>query len=148
MSEVTNVLATNNQLITNYDLSKFLLGFNSFVAANLEADGDDVDLVQGQLMGRIAATNLLTPCVATVTDGSQYPVGLAIIAQTIEDGNTDVVNLVNKGEVDVNKIVLSGTETLDTTFGATSNKRTYRDALNDLGLELIDNDELTAYDNQ
>lgn len=148
MSEVTNVLQADNQLITNYDLSKFLLGFNSFVSASLTASGGDVDLAQGQLMGRIASTGLLTPCVASATDGSQYPVGLAIIAQTIADGTTGVVNLVNKGKVDESKIVLSGVETLDTTFGATSNKRTYRDALNDLGLELEIADELTAYDNQ
>ena len=148
MSTVTSILATRNQLITNYDLSKFLLGFNSFIAPNVTASGADVVLVQGELMGRIAATTLLTPCVATATDGSAIPVGLAIVDQTIADGDTDAVNLVNKGKVDEGKIVLDGVETLDTLIGPANNQRSYRDYLNDLGIELELADELTAIDNQ
>ena len=147
MSTVTNTVQTRNQLTTNYDLSKFLLGFNSFVNANVTASGADVVLTQGQLMGRIAATQLLTPCVATATDGSQIPVGLAVVDQTIADGDTDAVNLVNKGKVDESKIDLAGVETLATLIGPTSNTRSYRDYLNDLGLELVTAEELTAFDN-
>lgn len=148
MSSITEILSTPNQSIVDYDVSKFLLGFNSTIDANLTASGADVDLLQGMLMGRIASTNLLTPCVSTATDGSQIPVGVCIVDQTIADGDTDAVTLVNKGRVAESKINFLDTETLDTLIGPTSNQRSYRDYLNDLGLELMGGTELTAVDNQ
>lgn len=148
MSEIENVEQTRNQLITNYDVSKFLLGFNAFVDGQVAASGADVDLLQGEVMGRIAATKLLVPCVATANDGSQIPAGLAVFGQTILDGNTDDVRLVNKGRVPEAKINFAGAETLDTLIGPTNNQRTIRDYLNDLGLELEGGLELTKVDNQ
>ena len=98
MSTVTNTLRTRNQLISNFDLSKFLLGFNSFAqpSPNVTASGADVVLVQAEVMGRVHATGLIIPLVAAAVDGSQIPVGLTIVDQTILDGDTDAVNLVNK----------------------------------------------------
>ena len=144
MSEVTNVLQTTNQLITNYDVSKFLLGFNSFINGSVEADGADVDLVQGMVMGRVSADGLLTPLVATATDGSQYPVGICIIDQTVTDGDTDAVQLVNKGKLALEKISFLGAETLATVVSG----RQLTDWLNDLGMMLPDAEELTKIDNQ
>jgi len=147
MSEIENVEQTRNQLTTNYDVSKFLLGSNAFIDANLTASGDDVALLQGMVMGRVAATQLLTPADKDATDGSQFPVGLAVVDQTIEDGDTDNVRLVNKGNVAESKINFLDTETLDTLIGPANNQRSYRDYLNDLGLELMGGEELTQYDN-
>lgn len=148
MSKITNVEQTRNQLITNYDVSKFLLGFNSFVDGDLTASGADVDLLQGMVMGRIGSTQKLVPCDKDATDGSQFPVGLAIVDQTIADGDTDNVRLVNKGRVAESKINFADVETLATLIGPADNQRSYRDYLNDLGLELMGGDELTQLDNQ
>jgi len=145
MSEVINVLQTTNQLITNYDVSKFILGFNSFINGNLEASGSDVDLKQGLVLGRVSASGLLVPMDATATDGSQYPVGICIIDQTVLDGDTEKIQLVNKGRIAEGKINFSVTgQSLDTVVGG----RMIKDWLNDLGLILEDAVELTNFDNQ
>ena len=146
MSEITNILQTRNQLISNFDLSKFLLGFNSFAqpSPSVAASGADVVLLQGEVMGRIHATGLIIPLAAAAVDGSQIPVGIAIVDQTILDGDTDAVNLVNKGRVAESKINFAGAETLDTVV----DERRLRDWLSDIGLELMAGEELTGTDNQ
>ena len=146
MSTVTNTEQTRNQLISNFDLSKFLLGFNSFAqpSPSVAASGADVVLVQAEVMGRIHATGLIIPLVAAAVDGSQIPVGLTIVDQTILDGDTDAVNLVNKGRIAESKINFAGAETLDTVV----DERRLRDWLNDIGLELMAGEELTGTDNQ
>ena len=146
MSTVTNVLQTGNQLTSNFDLSKFLLGFNSFAqpAPSVTASGADVVLLQGEVMGRIHATGLIIPLAIAAVDGSQIPVGVVIADQTILDGDTDSVNLVNKGRVAESKINFAGAETLDTVV----DERRLRDWLNDIGLELMAGEELTGTDNQ
>ncbi len=146
-SKITNTVQTNNQLYNNYDVSKFLLGFNSFVLANLTASGADVDTLQGMVMGRISATGLIVPLVSTATNGSQYPVGVCVIDKTVPDGNTESLNLVNKGRIAEDKINFLGAETLNTPVGPASNQKILRDWLNDLGLELSGGEELTGYDN-
>lgn len=147
MSEIENVEQTRNQLTTNYDVSKFLLGFNSFIDGSVTASGADVELLQGMVMGRIAATQLLTPCDKDATDGSQIPVGLCVVDQTVTDGTTATVRLVNKGKVAESKINFADVETLATLIGPANNQRSYRDYISDLGLELAGGEELTIYDN-
>lgn len=146
MSTVTNVLQTGNQLTSNFDLSKFLLGFNSFAqpAPSVTASGADVVLLQGEVMGRIHATGLIIPLAIAAVDGSQIPVGVVIADQTILDGDTDSVNLVNKGRVAESKINFAGAETLDSVV----DERRLRDWLNDIGLKLMAGEELTGTDNQ
>lgn len=148
MSKVTNILATENQLITNYDVSKFLLGFNSFASGDVTASGADVVTLQGMVMGRISATNLIVPMDKDATDGSQYPVGLCVIDNTVTDGTTETLQLVNKGKVAESKINFLDVETLDTPVGVANNQKTIRDWLNDLGLILAGGEELTKIDNQ
>lgn len=145
---VTNVVNTNNQQFTNYDRSKLLLGFNQFITGDVTASGDDVEIVEGMVIGRIAATEKLVPADKDATDGSQIPVGLAVVTETVTDGTTKTINLVNKGRVDSSKINFADTETLATTIGPTNNKRTFKDYLSDLGLILESGTELTKVDNQ
>lgn len=149
MSTVTNVLQTGNQLISNFDLSKFLLGFNSFAQPipSVAASGADVVLLQGMVLGRISGTGLIVPADSASVDGSQFPIGCAIIDQTILDGDTDPVNIVNKGRVAESKINFDQSVTADD-LDAVVDGRTYRDWLNDIGLELMAGEELTGIDNQ
>jgi hypothetical protein len=148
MSEITNIEQTRNQLITNYDVSKFLLGYNSFGHGDIEADGADISLLQGMVMGRISATGKIVPLVPTATDGSQLPVGLCIVDQTITDGTTVNLSLVNKGRVAEGKINFSAAGDLDTAVGPANNQKILRDCLEDLGLILEEAEELTGFDNQ
>ena len=117
MSTVEKVIQTENQLATNYDVSKFLHGDNEFIDGLLSASGADVDLLQGMVMGRIGATQKL-----------------------------DSIKLVNKGIIDENKINFSTAITLATIV--TASKKSVRDYLNDLGLQLRLASENTEFDNQ
>lgn len=140
---MANVVQTNNQLINNYDTSKFLLGNNSFIKADLTASGADVDTLQGMVMGRISSTGKIVACVATATNGSEYPVGLCVVDKTVADGTTENLNLVNKGKVSESVINFSTANTLNSVIEG----RTIRDWLNLLGLELSTSEELTEFDN-
>lgn len=143
MSEITQVTQTNNQLHTTYDTTKFLLGFNSFITADLTAAGTDTVLKQGMIMGRIAATGLIVPLAAAAVDGSQYPVGVCVVDKTVGAGTTATITLVNKGRIASDLINFDGAETLATPV----DDKQLRDWLNDLGLELEAGTELTKVDN-
>ena len=148
MSTVTNVLANANQLITNYDVTKFLLGNNSFIAADITAAGGNGVLKEGMVMGRIAATRKIVPLDKDATDGSQYPVGVCIITQTVANAATKSITLVNKGRIAESLVNFFAEETLNTVIGVASHTRILRDWLNSIGLELIAGEELTIVDNQ
>jgi hypothetical protein len=144
MSTVTPILATGNQMITNYDVKKFLLGDNSFVAANYTDGGAGSTVVAGQLMGRITATGKIVPQDSAAVDGSQFPVGVNIAAKTVGAAATAELQLVNKGRVASDLLVLkAGVALTDDVDG-----RQLKDWLSDIGLELMSGTELTAFDNQ
>ena len=145
MSSVTNVNQTRNQLTTNYDVSKFELGFNAWIDGQVAASGADVDLLQGMVMGRVTIGGKLVPLDSTAITGEELPVGIARIDQTILDGDTDDVRIVNKGRVAESKINFDTADTLDTALG---DGRSVRDWLNDLGFELMLGTDLTNLDNQ
>jgi hypothetical protein len=147
MSTGTTVLNKTNSMFTNYDLTKLLLGFNSFTKGTVTASGAAVELVAGQIMGRIAATQKLVAADKDATDGSQYPVGICLQTQTVADGVSVEITLVNKGNVAEAELSFADVETLATAIGPTNNLKSYRDLLNDLGLVLLTATELTAFDN-
>jgi hypothetical protein len=146
MSSVEKVVQNSNELFTNYETSKLLLGNNEFTKGSLTASGN-TELTEGLVMGRISATGAVVVMDKDATNGSQYPVGVCIKDQTVLDGETAELVLVNKGRVNENKISFGDDETLDTAVGVANNQKIYRDWLNDLGLVLIDSEELTGYDN-
>lgn len=155
MADYTTQLNNSAELFTDYDNSKFLLGFNSFTNGTITASGADVDITIGEIFGQIASTGKIVPMSSAAADGSQYPYGVAIAAQKVVNGASAVITLVNKGRVDSGKLGFQNSDTLDTAVGALgtavdatfNEKRTYRALLNDLGLELCDSDELTKVDN-
>lgn len=133
-------------MTVEYTNTEIQLGFNAHTYGDLTASGDTA-LTVGTVLGRISATGKLVVMASASTDGSQYPVGVVIADQTILDGETKRVNLVNKGTIDASLLVFDGTDDLDTAVGVASNQKTYRDWLNDLGLELKAVTELTDFDN-
>jgi hypothetical protein len=144
MTEVTTVLQTRNQLITNYDTSKSLLGNNHYQTADYTDSGAGSSLTELLVMGQIAATRKIVPLDPTAVDGSDKPVGLVVIAQDVTAGATVNVNIVNKGKVAEDKLTFKSGVTLDSVIDG----QTLRARLNQLGLVLAGGTELTAYDNQ
>ena len=148
MSTLESKKQTGSALFTDYDLSKFLLGHNFFTSG--EMDGEE-ELKVGMLIGRVGDTGKLKPSESDATDGSQYPIGLAIVEKKVEAGDTDKITVVQKGRVAKGKVNFEkDSDSLSTVIevGASANhKRQYRDLLADLGLILEDSEELTDYDN-
>jgi len=146
MSTATNKLNTDNAQFTDYDISKFLLGFNSFVDATFTAAAN-TDLKEGMVMGQVAASGKVLPLDKDATDGSQYPFGICLRDQTVLNAASVTLPMVNKGRVLESKLNFLDVETLATTIGPANNLRTVRALLNDLGFELMAGIELTAADN-
>lgn len=142
---VTNVISTRNQLGNDYDFSKMFLFDNRYRLINIAASGADVVLVQGELIGTIAATGKGTPMASAAADGSAFPTGIVTEDITIADGTDEDVLICIGGHVDESKLVFDGTDDLDTVVSL----RTYRDriAADTLGIFLVTADELSGVDN-
>lgn len=139
---------TRNQAAFDRKLSNLLILGNSFLKgdyANISGALETVAL--GQLLGRVATTQKLVVCKSGASDGSQFPVAIAV--QELTDiaiaGTVDNIAPCNGGKVNVNEIVLDGTDTLATAVSGKS----MRDHLiaNSKDLELINVLENTNYDN-
>ena len=145
----TNTVITNtdSQLHVDYQSKNLLRGNNEFSNGDVTASGSDVTITQGEVMGRISATGKLIPLAHGASDGSQYPAGLAYLGinqtKTITDGTTKTIELVYQGRVDASLINFGTASTLDDVVGG----RTVRDWLRDIGLVLIDPQELTKFAN-
>lgn len=149
MSSITTVEQTRNQLIANYDVTKLILGNNTFASYDYTASGDTT-LAQGLVLGKVSATGVLTALDPTATDGSQFPAGVLYLALnesvTIADGDTEELTLVNGGDIAEDQLSFPSGVTIDDVI--TSDGRTVRDLLLSLGLRLKGGTELTALDNQ
>jgi hypothetical protein len=146
---VEQINQTNQQSQANYDVSKFLLGNNYFDKNNYTDGGAGSTLVEGLLLGKIAATGLLVELNPAAADGSQFPIGLAWFGGApdlvVGAAATVAVEYVNKGDVAEAKIALPVGVTLDDVI--VGDGRTVRDYLNVMGLRLKGGVELTEFDN-
>ncbi len=137
-----------NPQINNYDTSKIFVFDNRFETATYtNPEGDDVTLLKGTVMGRIAASNKILPLESNASDGSQYPIG--ILADDYEVGYTESATLTfcKSGDVVESKIIFyNGTDTVNTVVSS----RTLGDRIqgDSLGINLVGGDQLTAQDNQ
>lgn len=139
---------TRNQAAFDRKLSNLLIYGNSFLKGDYANISGALETVAvGQLLGRVATTQKLVVCKSGASDGSQYPVAIAV--QELTDiaiaGTVDNIAPCNGGKINVNEIVLDGSDTLATVVGTKS----MRDHLisNSKDLELIDILENTDYDN-
>lgn len=147
MSYIERVLLTNNMMITNYDLSKIFLLNNRYLTGE-HTNSTYVDEVfpAGTVVGRIATSGKIVPCISSASDGSQLPIGILATDYTIEAGATSTLTYCLQGDVASEEVgFINGTDTLDTVV---SGKR-YRDriASDTAGIILKDSLDLTDYDN-
>lgn len=147
MSIQTIVENTGNQAIINTDISKIFVWEpidQSFDYTN--GGGAAVTLLAGTLMGRISATGLLVPLVATVTDGSQFPLGVLMHDITVPAAGTASLTIAVSGHVAEDKLIIDAGDTLDSVIDG----RRLRDRIGSdtVGILLVGGDELTGFDNQ
>lgn len=158
MSTVTTVNKTGNQAHFDYDVSKIFVNNNRFNSGLFDepVGSGEYTLLQGTLLGRIAATGKLKICSIASTDGSQFPIGVVTQSVTMAESATGVtVNYCIAGDVVSSKLLFSGSETLDSVVTviaagplATDYKRLLRDLIQSIGIVLVSSDELTGFDNQ
>lgn len=146
MSEVTEGTSTNNQLTTNYDVSKIFIWGNRFKTESYNnATYDPIDLLAGTVMGRVAATGKIVALDSAASNGSQFPVGVLNQNWTIADGETQDVSICDMGDVAEEKLIFTETgDDLDTIVDG----RQLRDHLAVLGIKVVPGTELTDFDNQ
>lgn len=148
MSVQTVVLNNGQQAIINTDLTKvFLFNRQSQEGTLLNATGAPVTYLEGQLLGRIGASNRLVPFAKAASDGSQFPVGVLIGQVTVAAGGTAKVFMCVAGDIAEEKLILGGADTPDTNVGG----RTIRDLIQaeTVGLKLVPSTDMSGgYDNQ
>lgn len=148
--EQTTGTNTNNQLTVNNDTSKIFIGENRHDTFDFEYENatyDDVTIKAGTLFGQIHATAKVTPLASGASDGSQFPIGILAHDVTIEAGDTfdGTVTLCVEGRVAEDKVILNGSDTLNTVVS----NRTLRARIgaDTVGIKLVASTEMTAYDN-
>jgi hypothetical protein len=136
-----------NPLITNFDTSKtFVWNVRTATANYTNSTYDDVTLQQGTLMGRISSSGLIVPLTSGASDGSQFPLGVLLEDTTIEAGDTQELTIAVAGDVVESKILLQGSDTLNTVISG----RRIRDRIgaDTVGIKLVGADQMTGLDNQ
>lgn len=143
MSTVTNVEATSNKLVTNYDVSKLVLGFNTFSKGTFTDGGAGTTLTAGMIMGRITATGKIVQQDKDAVDGSEFPVGILIEDRTVTAAATVELNLA-VGKIAESKVTYKA----GTTKASDIDGHQLGDWLQIIGVILMGGTELTKIDNQ
>src|SRR5690606_20531075 len=107
---------------------------------------DAVTLSAGTLMGRVAATGWIKPLASGSSDGSQFPVGVLANDITVDGGDLVTVSICVAGDVAEEKIILQGSDTMETTIS--SRRLRDRIAADTVGIKLVTSTDNSAYDNQ
>jgi len=138
-------------LVSNYNPEQLFIGNNLFEAATYtNSTGSSVTIPMGRIMGRVLATNLVLPQIASATDGSEQPIGILQNAVTVADGESIEVFICNAGDINQNAVIFNTGETLATAIRTVS---TGGGTLGDLikrntTLNLYPTLQLSGYDNQ
>lgn len=142
MSEVTSSNQTRNQITNAYDFSKIFLFDNKYQTITLvNATGAAVEYLIGTLIGVVTSTY------QKYASGTSHISMIGILAETVSVPANDSldVQVCIGGKVAAEKILLQGSDTLDTVVAYKSIRN--RLASDTLGIELAATDELTAADN-
>jgi len=148
MSSVNTRVNTGQQITTDYDLSKIFIWENRYEGDNYvnNSNYSPITLLAGTVMGRVSATGVIVPCLASAVDGSQIPVG--ILAQDIiglVGGGTKSAAICIAGDVAEDKVIFYYSDTLETVVSG----RRYRDRIqgDTAGIVLRKRTEMTDFDN-
>lgn len=144
-------MPTPGILITNYNYEQLFIGRNLYNSATYtNSTGSAVTIPMGRLVGRVLATDLILPQVATAVDGSEQPIGIVQEAVTVADGESATVFYCYAGDINQNAVIFNTGETLATVVRTVS---TGGGTLGDLitrntTLNLYPTIQISALDNQ
>ena len=147
----TIVNNTGNFAQVNTDNTKIFIGDNryqEFPYAKVNSTYDDIVVPAGTVMGRIGSTLKVIPLTSAASDGSENPVGILAEDITVLAGEsyTKDVTLCVYGDVNTNKVILQGDDTLSTLISS----RPIHDLIgaSTVGIKLVSSTENTNFDNQ
>lgn len=154
MALTTNTTKTNdsNFAVKNTEHSYLQLGENKTKTYKFdEPDGSgEFTLELGTLVAVVSSSGKIVKHDASATDGSQFPVGFVTRDVTMAQGATDVdVLVVIAGRVNKSLIKLNGQNLSDPIQNPTDYNRNIAEAIegDTYGIELVDEDQLDAFDN-
>lgn len=148
MSSANIRLNTGQQITTDYDISKIFIFNNRYENDNYvnNSNYSPLTLLAGTVMGRIASTGYMTPCLASAVDGSQIPRGiLAHDVVNLAGGANQKIAICVSGDVAENKVIFFYGDSLETIVQGVR----YRDRIqaDTVGVLLRKSTEMTDYDN-
>jgi hypothetical protein len=142
MSGLTVVKETENFVKVTTDTSKLALFNNETDSADYtNGTGAEIDIPAGTVLGVINASGKVALLTSAAVDGSQFPVGVLAQDHTVANGATVSLTYIISGDVDVSKIVLQGSDTLNTVVSGRRIRE--RIAADTKGIRLVASTELT-----
>lgn len=147
---MSQTVSINDQslLAINTDTRKIFIGHNRYEDVDYtNPDGDyaSTDMLLGTVIGRIASSGKVVPLDSAASDGSQYPIGVLAKTYTVEAGGDQTVSICVAGDVAEEKVLLQGTDTLETIID--SRRLRDRIAADTVGIKLVTATEMTDTDN-
>lgn len=147
MSSVNTRINTGQQITTDYDVSKIFIWNNRYEGDSYVNNSgySSVTLYPGTVMGRIAGSGVLVPCLASANDGSQFPIGILVDQITLLAGQTKACMICISGDVAEDKVIFFYGDNLETVVAG----RRFRDRIqaDTAGVILRKRTEMTDYDN-
>jgi hypothetical protein len=149
MSKPNSITARNltrNQGTFDRQLNKIFVWNNEYETGTfLNNTGGTLNLVGGEVIGRVHATGQFVILKSASVDGSQYPVGINTICADVLDTATIEMQVGVNGNIDEGLLIFDGSDTLDTVV----DNRRLRDRLagDTVGLKLRTFTENTKFDN-
>lgn len=150
MSSQDTTLNNGRQAIQNTDRSKIFIGRSQRYERMIYANSayDDISVLAGTPVGRVASTGWIKAVASGAADGSQLPIGIVAEDVTIPgQSNTELVLILTEGDVVSSKVLWQGTDTAETSVTAGVARR-LKDWLRVIGINLRTVTENSKLDNQ
>lgn len=124
MSTESQRNSTSNQITTDFDVSKIFLLNNRYESDTILENPTYASqvILAGTVLGRVAASGNVIPCISGALDGSQFPIGVLVNDVTIASGQTANVAMCIDGDVNASKLIWYGGDSLATVTAGRTNQ--------------------------
>lgn len=145
MSSISQRNSTSNQLTTDFNLQKIFLLNNRYESDTLLENPTYASqtILAGTVLGRVASSGNVVPCISGALDGSQFPIGILAQDVTLASGQTQTIAMCIDGDVNAAALIWYGGDSLATV----TNGKTNQDHLKNYGILVRYGTEMTDYDN-
>ena len=146
MSEITSRSVQSNFATFDRTVEKLFLFENDYITGTfLNNTGATIELVGGEVIGRVAASGKLVVLTSAAVDGSTFVVGINRTEVTVLNAAEAPVLVCVQGWVNEDLLILQGSDTLSTVIEL----RQIRDKImgETMGIKIVKGEELTKYDN-